>query len=101
VSDNLRTATLVQRSTNENELLINDPYQATTLNAAIQNLESAKNCSFEAIDYWLKLATASCASPREALKDLLAYMDYLISNGQCQPKKTITKKTMEKKFNHC
>lgn len=86
VNDNLRSATLTQRATNENELVINDPYQATTLNQALQNFESVKNCSIASISHWLKLATASCASPREAQRDLVKFIDQMISDGKCQPK---------------
>jgi len=96
VNENLRNAILTQKSTNENELFINDPYQAKTLNEAIQNLEVIKNCSVLSIDFWLKLATASCASPKEAQKDLLNYINYLITEqGLCQPKSSTIRKNEE------
>jgi len=86
VNENLRIAQLTSRATNENELVVNDPYRATNFNQAFTNLQMAKNCSIEAIQYWIKLATASCASPKEALKDLLAYINYMITDeGMCQP----------------
>jgi len=66
------------------ELVLNDPYGATTYPQAKQNLDKALGCGKQILVRWNELIFSGI-TPEEAQKQIVDYLTSLFQNGACLP----------------